>query len=86
MEDIQYEVKLPVITDELIDLISEQFNIERNKINKDSKLVEDLNLDSLDTVELAMAAEDKFGVEISDEIAERINTVNDYAKYIVRNL
>jgi len=33
-----------------------------------------------------MAAEDKFGVEISDEIAERINTVNDYAKYIVRNL
>jgi len=35
MEDIQYEVKLPVITDELIDLISEQFNIERNKINKD---------------------------------------------------
>jgi len=86
MEDIQYKVKLPVITDELIDLISEQFNIERNKINKDSKLVEDLNLDSLDTVELAMAAEDKFGVEISDEIAERINTVNDYAKYIVRNL
>ena len=64
------------------DIIVEQLNIEADKVTADAKFIEDLGADSLDTVELVMAFEDKFGVEVPDEEAESLKSVNDVVAYI----
>ena len=64
-------------------LISEQLGVEDNKVQDGASFVEDLGADSLDTVELVMALEEKFDAEITDEEAENIITVSDAVKYII---
>ena len=63
-------------------IVSEQLGITVDKINLTSSFVEDLGADSLDTVELVMALEEEFDMEIPDEAAEKIKTVGDAIGYI----
>lgn len=68
-------------SEKIIKLISEQFNIEISNINLETSFRDDLNADSLDLVELVMALEDEFGLEIEDEDIENVKTVGDAIKY-----
>ncbi len=63
-------------------LIAEQLDVEEEDITLEASFQEDLDADSLDVVELIMAIEDEFDIEISDEEAERISTVKDAVDYI----
>lgn len=59
------------------DIVVEQLGVEADEINIDSTFIDDLGADSLDIVELIMAFEEEFGIEIPDEAAEKIKTVQD---------
>ena len=63
-------------------LIIEQLGVEESQVTETAKFVEDLGADSLDTVELVMALEEEFTIEIPDEDAEKIATVGDAVTYI----
>lgn len=63
-------------------IIVEQLGVDESEVTPEAHFIDDLGADSLDTVELVMALEEEFGVEISDEDAEKIQTVGDVAKYI----
>ena len=63
-------------------VVVEQLSVDANEVNAESRFIEDLNADSLDVVELVMALEEKFSIEIPDEDAEKIKTVNDVVAYI----
>jgi acyl carrier protein len=69
----------------VIDIVVEQLGLERDKVRVESKFVEDLGADSLDTVELVMALEEEFDIEIPDEQAEKITTVVEAVHYIDQN-
>jgi acyl carrier protein len=66
----------------VITLISDATKIEAGRINATTNFVEDLKLDSLDIVELMMKMEDEFGVEIPEEDAEALKTVQDVVSYL----
>ncbi len=63
-------------------IVAEQLNVDESEITLDSSFIDDLGADSLDTVELVMAFEEEFGLEISDEDADKIKTVGAALKYI----
>ena len=63
-------------------IIVEQLGVEPDDVTPDAAFVEDLNADSLDLVELIMSLEEEFGMEISDEDAEKIQKVSDAVEYI----
>ena len=67
------------------EIIVEQLGVEAAQVTETAKFVEDLGADSLDTVELVMALEEEFSIEIPDEDAEKINTVGDAINYIVEH-
>jgi acyl carrier protein len=67
-------------------IICDQLSVEPGDVVPDASFVDDLGADSLDLVELIMAMEEKFGVEISDEDAEKIKTVQDAINYIKTNI
>ena len=64
------------------DIIVEQLGVNADQVTPDAKFIEDLGADSLDTVELIMALEEEFGIEVPDEQAEKLLTVGDVVKYI----
>ena len=64
------------------DIIVEELGVEREKLKPDASFMEDLGADSLDTVELVMAFEEAFNVEIPEDAAEKISTVKDAVEYI----
>ena len=66
-------------------IVAEQLGIGVDEINNESSFVDDLGADSLDTVELVMALEEEFDIEISDEEAENISTVQTAIDYINKN-
>ena len=68
--------------DEVKAVVVEQLNVNPDEVKEDSKFVEDLGADSLDVVELVMALEEKFDIEIPDTDAEKIVTVKDAMSYI----
>ncbi len=63
-------------------IITEHLGVDESEVTPEASFVEDLGADSLDTVELVMALEEEYGIEISDEDAEKIQTVGDVMKYI----
>jgi len=63
-------------------IIVEQLGVDEAEVVPEAHFIDDLGADSLDTVELVMALEEEFGIEISDEDAEKIQTVSDVLKYI----
>jgi acyl carrier protein len=67
-------------------IIVEQLGVEEEEVIPTASFVEDLNADSLDLVELIMSLEEEFGMEISDEEAEKIVTVQDAVEYINEHL
>jgi acyl carrier protein len=68
--------------DDVKEVVVEQLNVNPDEVKEESKFVEDLGADSLDVVELVMALEEKFDIEIPDEDAEHITTVADAIKFI----
>jgi acyl carrier protein len=70
----------------VIEIVSKQLGVAKEKITRQSSFVNDLGADSLDTVELVMEIEDAFDLSIPDEAAEKIQTVGDAIKYIEDHL
>lgn len=70
------------VYDRLKGIITEQLGVDEDEITPEARFVDDLNADSLDLVELIMSLEEEFGLEISDEDAEKIVSVNDATTYI----
>ncbi|MBP5655934.1 MAG: acyl carrier protein [Clostridiales bacterium] len=72
--------------DELFDtikgMIVDQLGVDEDQIKEDSSFIDDLNADSLDMVELVMAMEEEFDIEIPDDVAEKVVTVKDAVNYI----
>lgn len=71
-----------MVSEKVIDLIVEQFNVDENSINLETSFRDDLNADSLDLVELIMSLEDEFDLELEDENIDGINTINDVIVHI----
>ena len=70
------------IEDKVKKIVVDHLGIEESKINLDSKFIDDLGADSLDTVELVMAFEEQFNIEIPDDAAETILTIQDAISFI----
>ncbi len=70
------------IADEVKQIIVEQLGVDEEEVKPEARFVEDLGADSLDTVELVMAIEEKFGIDIPDSDAEKIITVQDAIDYV----
>ena len=70
------------LTEEVKVIIAEQLGVKIEEVTDNASFVDDLGADSLDTVELVMALEEKFGVEIPDEDAEKMSTVGEAIKYL----
>lgn len=66
-------------------IVAEQLGVDEAQVTPDASFMDDLGADSLDTVELVMALEEEFDIEISDEDAEKIQTVQDAVSYISEN-
>ena len=77
MENVEQRVKK---------IIAEQLGVNEGEIKNESSFVDDLGADSLDTVELVMALEEEFDIEIPDDAAEHIQTVGDAVKFIQERL
>jgi acyl carrier protein len=73
---------MAVDTDKVRQIVAEQLGVDVDEVTSEASFVDDLGADSLDTVELVMALEEEFGLEIPDEDAEKISTVADAIKYI----
>ena len=68
--------------EKVIDIIVEQLSVDKDKVVPGASFVDDLGADSLDLVELIMAMEEAFGIEIPDEVAEKITTVQDAIDHV----
>jgi acyl carrier protein len=77
------EIDAQAIEQKVIEIISEQMGVDKAEITRETSFINDLNADSLDTVELVMEFEDEFDMSIPDEEAEKIQTVGDAIDYIV---
>lgn len=67
-------------------IVVERLGVEEGVVTEEASFIEDLGADSLDVVELIMAAEEKFGIEIPDEDAEKLARVKDVAEYIKKKI
>ena len=74
-----------MIFDKIKDIIIEQLQVDEADVNMDTNLMKDLSADSLDAVEIIMAIEDEYAIEIPDEEAEKIQTVGDLVRYVEEN-
>ncbi len=78
------EVDVQAIENKIIDIISEQMGVDKADVSKETSFINDLNADSLDTVELVMEFEDEFELSIPDEEAEKIQTVGHAVEHILK--
>jgi len=74
------------VTEKVKEMIVEQLGVSESEVVPEAKFIDDLGADSLDIVELIMALEDVYGIEIPDEDAEKMETVGDSIKYIEQRL
>ena len=82
------DIDVGAIESKVIEIVSEQMGVDKAEITRETSFINDLNADSLDTVELVMEFEDEFDMSIPDEEAEKIQTVGaaiDYIINIVKN-
>lgn len=77
------EIDVESISNKVIEIISEQMGVDKSEITRETSFINDLNADSLDTVELVMEFEDEFDMSIPDEEAEKIQTVGASIDYIL---
>jgi acyl carrier protein len=77
------DVDVQAIETKVIEIVSEQMGVDKSEITRETSFINDLNADSLDTVELVMEFEDEFDMSIPDEEAEKIQTVGAAIDYIV---
>ncbi|NOR49429.1 MAG: acyl carrier protein [Desulfuromonadales bacterium] len=73
------------VADRIKQIVAEQLGVDEDQVTAEASFMDDLGADSLDTVELVMALEEEFDVEISDEDAEKIQTVKNAIDYISKN-
>ena len=74
------------VEQKVFDIIVEQLKVSPEEVTLEASFIEDLGADSLDLVELIMAMEEEFGLEISDEDAEKIQTVQDAVNYVTEHV
>jgi len=67
---------------EVIEIVVEQLGVDKNDVSSEKSFIEDLNADSLDLTELIMTFEERFGIEIAEEDAEKLKTVGDVVSYL----
>jgi acyl carrier protein len=81
---VMSDIDAGVIEAKVIEIVSEQMGVDKAEISRDTSFINDLNADSLDTVELVMEFEDEFDTSIPDEEAEKIQTVGAAIDYILK--
>ncbi len=74
------------VQEKIIDIIANHLSVPKEKVVPQASFVDDLGADSLDLVELVMAFEEEFGMEIADEDAEKLQTVQDVIDYVKKNM
>jgi acyl carrier protein len=74
------------IEEKVFQIVSDQMSVDRSEVTRETSFTNDLNADSLDTVELVMELEDKFDMTIPDEEAEKLKTVGEAIEYINKHL
>ncbi len=82
-------INIEEIEAKVVEIVSEQMGVDKGEISRETSFINDLNADSLDTVELVMEFEDEFDMSIPDEEAEKIQTVGaaiDYISQVVKTL
>ena len=77
------DIDVQSIENKVVEIISEQMGVDKSEVSRETSFINDLNADSLDTVELVMEFEDEFDLSIPDEEAEKIQTVGAAVDYIV---
>lgn len=75
-----------MVLDKIKAILAEQLDVDENSITQDSLIVEDLGADSLDAIDIVMSVEDEFGIEVPDEIVEKISSVNDILVFVENNI
>ena len=75
-----------MVFEKVREIIVEQLNVDESDVTMDTHLMKDLEADSLDAVEIIMAREDEYGIEIPDEDAEKFQSVSDLVKFVEANL
>ncbi len=80
------EASVEVLSERLRGLMAEQLGVEPGEMRPDANILEDLGADSLDVVEMVMAIEEAFDIEIADEDAEAMRTVGDVEAYVAAQL
>ena len=76
---------MATIEERVRNLIVEQLGVNADQVTREASFIDDLGADSLDTVELVMAFEEEFGIDIPDEDAEKIGSVTDAIRYLEEN-
>jgi len=85
---VSADIDVGAVESKVVEIVSEQMGVDKSEITHETSFINDLNADSLDTVELVMEFEDEFDMSIPDEEAEKIQTVGaaiDYIVNIVKN-
>jgi acyl carrier protein len=85
---VSADIDVGAIESKVVEIVSEQMGVDKSEITRETSFINDLNADSLDTVELVMEFEDEFDMSIPDEEAEKIQTVGaaiDYIANIAKN-
>jgi acyl carrier protein len=85
MIETEGEIRMASVEERVKQIIVEQLGVDEGEVTPTASFVDDLGADSLDTVELVMAFEEAFGIEIPDEDAEKIATVKDAITYIEKH-
>jgi len=75
-----------MIFEKVKQMISKEFSVDAFKLSRETRLEEDLNIDSLDAVELVMGLEDAFGVTISDEVAQSFKTIGEITDFVTEKV
>ena len=71
-----------MVFDEIIEILVEQLSVKESDIEMSSHLAEDLGADSLDAIDIVMSIEDRYEIEVPDEVVEKMKTVEDIVNYI----